>query len=603
MERRGHQVHLVSDFSEASFRARWNRKRPDLVYLTVFGEEIPPLVKLAKNMGIPIVMDFRMTIHELMKQEANVDSLYRIRKMGHRATLILVPTQEAGQFVEGLGFERIRVLDRGVDRDLFHPSRRSDSLRRSWGAGADDIVFGIAGRLEPDRNLYMALQNFKKLRLSVGDRMRLVIVGDGMLRDMIASECPEAIMAGGRSGDDLAAHYASMDVLLCTGEFDCFGNGFREGLASGLVVVACDRLVEQFDVAASDHYLRVPFGNDYDYLKAMEYAAGCADPNHPLRLAGCNATAAIDSRNVANELHALLNQCLLFPENRGVGNMPGDLSYSCRTLFLSDIHMGTRDCKARECRRFLKHIRPSRIVLVGDIIDAWALSRGSSWGKKDGRLVRQFLKKMEDENVEIIYLRGNHDEMLQHFIPLSIGRLVMKKEWIHEGVGGKRYLCVHGDGFDAVCSNYRWLAVLGSLGYDVLLAINRMYNKFRRWRGMDYYSVSRKIKSKVKSAVNFISQYEHQLEQMAKARKCDGIIAGHVHHPDDKMIGGIRYMNCGDWVESMSAVIEENDGTFRTVCYDEFMRGLIVSGGISGQTKRGMEMPAVPKERRDRLTA
>ena len=167
-----------------------------------------------------------------------------------------------------------------------------------------------------------------------------------------------------------------------------------------------------------------------------------------------------------------------------------------------------------------------------------------------------------------------HDDILQKFLPFHLGGLKIAREYVHQAADGRRYLCVHGDGFDAISTNHRWLAMLGSLGYDVLLMVNRFYNKYRAWRGREYYSVSRAIKGRVKSAVNFIGKYEEQLQRLAVKRQCDGIIAGHVHHPADTMVGKVRYLNCGDWVETMSAVLEYGDGRMETVLYKDFMKRL-----------------------------
>lgn len=579
LAKRGHQVHVLNQFDERFFRSRWSRKRPDLVYLSTEQLDSVSVVKEATNLNIPLVIDFRTTIHSMMKRGAGMEYLYKVRKLSHKTALSLVPTQEARDFLLHLGFTRVEVLNRGVDRALFSPVRRDDTLRLSWGARQETVVFGIVGRLESDRNLYMALQHYKRLRMTYGEQIKLIVVGDGCLREMIASEFPDVILAGVRRDRDLATYYASMDVLLCPAETDCFSNVFREGMSSGLVTIAFDRFTSVFDLQSSIHSLRVPIGQEESFYKAMEYAVTTINMTRlesPMRIAARRVTRPMSWDHVSDDLNMLLQQCILFPENQGTGLASEDAVYACKTLFLSDIHLGTRDCKARECRHFIKHVRANKIVLIGDIIDAWALARGGAWRKKDGRLVRQFLKKMEVEGVELIYLRGNHDDILEHFLPLSIGNLRMQKDYMHTGIDGSRYLCIHGDGFDGVCTHYKWLAVMGSLGYDVLLWMNRFYNQYRRWRGLSYYSVSNAIKAKVKSAVNFIGNYEQQLQRMARSRKCQGIIAGHIHQKADKEIGEIRYLNCGDWVESLSAVIEENDGTFRTVTYDELMRGLVV---------------------------
>jgi UDP-2,3-diacylglucosamine pyrophosphatase LpxH len=139
---------------------------------------------------------------------------------------------------------------------------------------------------------------------------------------------------------------------------------------------------------------------------------------------------------------------------------------------------------------------------------------------------------------------------------------------------GKRYLVVHGDGFDSVSTNHKWVAQLGSVGYDALLKVNRLYNRYRAWRGKDYYSVSKAIKARVKSAVNFVGEYEQQLQALARKKECDGIICGHIHTPEDKQVGEIRYLNSGDWVESMTAIVEHFDGRLELIRHVDFMAGL-----------------------------
>ncbi len=292
------------------------------------------------------------------------------------------------------------------------------------------------------------------------------------------------------------------------------------------------------------------------------------------------------------------------PEGSREANAPAcPDAVEVETILISDLHLGAKDSKADECRRFLKRYRFQRLVLVGDIIDVWALKRGSTWRPEHTRFVRFLLKKMEREQCEVIYLRGNHDDMIERIVPFSLGNLRLQKEYMLKGVDGKRYLCVHGDGFDSISTNHRWIAVLGSIGYDFLLFVNRLYNKWRRWRGQEYYSVSKAIKNKVKSAVSFLGRYEEQLENMAVRRRCDGIIAGHIHHPADRHVGerGIRYMNCGDWVETMSAVVEHCDGRFETVLYLTGTGRVVPLAAEASERVRGESLP--PSEACEPLSA
>lgn len=243
-----------------------------------------------------------------------------------------------------------------------------------------------------------------------------------------------------------------------------------------------------------------------------------------------------------------------------------------RSIFLSDIHLGTRDCKAEEVIKFLKATRCEKLILNGDIVDGWALKSGGRWLPSHTKVVRTVLKKMEKQGTEVIYLRGNHDDILERFLPIDFGNLRIEQEYIHQTPSGD-YLVVHGDGFDSVTTGHKWIAVLGSFGYELLLRINRLYNKWRSWRGKDYYSLSKKIKAKVKSAVSFIGRYEDQLKELAVVKGCRGIICGHIHTAADKRLdNGVHYLNSGDWVESLTAIVEPEPGRFELVDYAEFMQ-------------------------------
>lgn len=245
--------------------------------------------------------------------------------------------------------------------------------------------------------------------------------------------------------------------------------------------------------------------------------------------------------------------------------------FCCQTLILSDIHLGTEDSKAREVLTFLKHIECKKLILNGDIIDGWALKRGGKWRNAHTRVIRHFLKISDSDRTEIIYLRGNHDDILEKFLPLAFGRLSFCKEHIHITQDGKRYLIVHGDGFDSVSTDHKWIALIGAVGYDFLLKINRIYNVWRAWRGKEYFSFSKRIKAKVKSAVSALDSYEKLLVELTNLRQCDGIICGHIHTPDDKQIDNIHYLNSGDWVESLTAIIEYLDGRMELVNFSDFI--------------------------------
>jgi UDP-2,3-diacylglucosamine pyrophosphatase LpxH len=242
-----------------------------------------------------------------------------------------------------------------------------------------------------------------------------------------------------------------------------------------------------------------------------------------------------------------------------------------RTVIISDVHLGTTDSKVREVNHFLQHVGCSKLILNGDIIDGWQLARGGKWTKADTRFVRLVLKKLEKRDTEIVYVRGNHDDILARFLPLDFETLRIVEEYVHEGPRG-RYLVLHGDVFDTVTKNFVWLAHLGDWGYRVLLWLNRSYNAWRAWRGKEYWSLSKAIKARVKEAVNHISKFETHIAQLAQARGCVGVMCGHIHTAADKMIGDVHYLNSGDWVESLTAIVEHWDGRYEVINFVEFLR-------------------------------
>lgn len=242
-----------------------------------------------------------------------------------------------------------------------------------------------------------------------------------------------------------------------------------------------------------------------------------------------------------------------------------------RTVIISDVHLGTVESKAAEVNHFLRHVSCEKLILNGDIIDGWQLQRGGSWAKTHTRFIRIVLKKIEKKDTQVIYLRGNHDDILSQFLPLDFENLQIVEEYIHEGLSG-RYLVLHGDVFDTITKNFVWLAHLGDWGYRALLKINRAYNGWRAWRGLEYWSLSKAIKARVKSAVNHVSNFEDHIAELAKSRGCTGVMCGHIHTAADKMLGEIHYLNSGDWVESLTAIVEHHDGRFELINYVNFLR-------------------------------
>lgn len=242
-----------------------------------------------------------------------------------------------------------------------------------------------------------------------------------------------------------------------------------------------------------------------------------------------------------------------------------------RTVIISDVHLGTPGCKVREVNHFLRTVRCEKLILNGDIIDGWQLRRAGSWTRAHTRFVRIVLKKLEKRGTQIVYLRGNHDDILASFLPLEFENLEIAEDHVHEGVRG-RYLVLHGDVFDTITRNFVFLSHLGDWGYNVLLRLNRLYNAWRAWRGKEYWSLSKAIKARIKFAVSHVSDFEEHIARLARERRCTGVMCGHIHTPADKMIGDVHYLNSGDWVESLTAIVEHLDGRLELTDYASFVR-------------------------------
>ncbi|MEI6715386.1 MAG: UDP-2,3-diacylglucosamine diphosphatase [Verrucomicrobiota bacterium] len=241
-----------------------------------------------------------------------------------------------------------------------------------------------------------------------------------------------------------------------------------------------------------------------------------------------------------------------------------------RSLIISDLHLGTPHSKANEVHHLLKHVRCERLILNGDIIDGWRLTRDGQWTREHTRVIRRILTLVQKKDTDVIYLRGNHDDFLARLMPMQFDRLSLKEDYVLKTEKGL-YLVLHGDVFDGVVKNMVFLAHLGDMGYSFLLRLNRVYNWFRRLRGKEYFSLSQAIKARVKKAVSFISNFEGHLATLARERGCIGVICGHIHTPTDKMIGDVHYLNSGDWVESLTAIVEHHDGRFELITFKEFL--------------------------------
>lgn len=238
---------------------------------------------------------------------------------------------------------------------------------------------------------------------------------------------------------------------------------------------------------------------------------------------------------------------------------------------MSDTHLGTRGCQSEMLLAFLQQHDADRIYLIGDIIDGWHLKRGWHWPQSHDRVVQELLAKAQD-GTGVIYIPGNHDEALRGYQGTHFGGIEVKERADHVAADGKRYLVTHGDQFDTIVVNAKWLAHLGDRAYDFALWLNTHYNRVRDLWGGQYWSLSNWAKQQVKRAVNYISEYERVLSEEARRGGYDGIICGHIHAATRRDVQGIDYLNTGDWVESCTAFVEHPDGRFELVDWAEESR-------------------------------
>lgn len=235
-----------------------------------------------------------------------------------------------------------------------------------------------------------------------------------------------------------------------------------------------------------------------------------------------------------------------------------------RSLWISDVHLGTRGCRASLLLDFLRHTDSERLYLVGDIVDAWQLRKGWYWPERHNEVVRALLRKARGGTL-VVYVPGNHDEFLRQYGRLALGGVSVVEDAVHTMADGRRFLVIHGDAFDGVVTCARWLAHLGDRAYHTALHLNRLLNAVRRRLGYPYWSLSSYLKHRVKNAVSFISNFEGALVEVARQRGLDGVICGHIHHPELRVVEGLVYANDGDWVESCTALAEHGDGTLELI--------------------------------------
>lgn len=234
-------------------------------------------------------------------------------------------------------------------------------------------------------------------------------------------------------------------------------------------------------------------------------------------------------------------------------------------VILSDLHLGSGDSNPKKIENFLESINFDKLILNGDIIDGWKLKMGGKIKKKEAKLIKYFISLSEKK--EIIYLRGNHDDFLDDIVPIKFGEILIGSSY-DLYVDNKKYLVVHGDVFDKTVKDLKWIAYIGDLGYTCLIKINKFINYIRSLFGLKYYSTSKQIKKGVKKAVAYIFEFEISLAKLAKSKGYDGIICGHIHDPQIKKLEGIEYLNSGDWVESMSALVYSEKNGWEILFYE-----------------------------------
>jgi UDP-2,3-diacylglucosamine pyrophosphatase LpxH len=245
-----------------------------------------------------------------------------------------------------------------------------------------------------------------------------------------------------------------------------------------------------------------------------------------------------------------------------------------RTIFLSDIHLGTRGCQAERLLSFLRHHEAENIFLVGDIIDFWAMSRSVCWTPAQNTVVQKVLKRAR-HGVKVLLVPGNHDEALREYDGTAFGDIRIVNEHIHVTADGRRLLLTHGDAFDQVTRYHKWVAVLGDVTYNFLVRANGWLSWVRRTLKLTgYWSLAGYAKRKVKSAVSFIYDFEESVVKHVKDRGLDGVVCGHIHAATIRDIDGVTYMNCGDWVDSCTALVEHTDGRIELIEWKEEVASL-----------------------------
>ncbi len=269
---------------------------------------------------------------------------------------------------------------------------------------------------------------------------------------------------------------------------------------------------------------------------------------------------------------AALLQAWTAPAEPAAGDdAPRESKRHYRSLWISDLHLGTPGCQAHALLDFLKHTECEHLFLVGDIIDGWQLRRSWYWPQSHNDVVQKLLRKAR-KGTRVIFIPGNHDEFARRYVGHNFGGIDVAEEWVHQTADGRKLWITHGDYFDGVIQCAKWLAHVGDSLYEFTLKLNRYLNSLRARMGLPYWSLSKYLKLKVKRAVNFIGDFENAVAKEARRRGAQGVVCGHIHHAELREIDGIVYANDGDWVESLTALAEHADGRLEIIDWAEHMR-------------------------------
>lgn len=260
-------------------------------------------------------------------------------------------------------------------------------------------------------------------------------------------------------------------------------------------------------------------------------------------------------------------------------------SLNLRTVWISDIHLGTTGCQADALLDFLRHTDCDTLYLVGDIVDGWQLRRNWYWPQAHNDVLQKLLRKAR-KGTRVIYVPGNHDEFARSYLGHNFGGIDVAEEWIHTTADGRRLWVTHGDFFDGVVQCAKWLALVGDWAYTLTLRLNVQFNRLRARLGLPYWSLSNYLKQRVKRAVSYISDFESALAREARIRGMDGVVCGHIHHAEMREIDGILYANDGDWVESLTALCEHADGRLEILDWSAEGAARVAAALSADETRR-----------------